>query len=100
MNLTERCNEEGTWIELTQGGFQLWALVLCILEPRILLFMCHAAWYSGAQIWDSFCFCLFWVLFDLFHLFCFSALSFPSFEESQTKGNVKDIHNTVKYCHF
>jgi hypothetical protein len=55
---------------------------------------------------DKYCgtvpsFCLFWVLFDLFFvLFCFSALSFPSFEESQTKGNVQDIHNEVQYYHF
>lgn len=45
-------------------------------------------------------FCLFWVLFDLFFLFCFSALSFPSFEESQTKGNVQDIHIEVQYYHL
>lgn len=45
-------------------------------------------------------FCLFWVLFDLFFLFCYSALSFPSYEESQTKGNVQDIHSGVLYYHF
>jgi hypothetical protein len=45
-------------------------------------------------------FCLFWVLFDLFFLFCFSALSFPSFEESQTKGNVQDMHSGVQYYQF
>jgi len=45
-------------------------------------------------------FCLFWVLFDLFSLFCYSALSFPSFEESQTKGNVQYIHSEVQYYHF
>jgi hypothetical protein len=45
-------------------------------------------------------FCLFWVLFDLFFLFFFSALSFPSFEESQMKGNVQDIHSRVQYYHL
>jgi hypothetical protein len=45
-------------------------------------------------------FCLFWVLFDLFFFFFFSALSFPSFEESHTKGNVQDIHSGVLYYHF
>jgi hypothetical protein len=67
-----------------------------VSEFGVALF-CSCAVQPGA-VEHKYCgtvpsFCLFWVLFDLFFLFCFSALSFTSFEESQTKGNVQDIHN-------
>jgi hypothetical protein len=114
MNFAEGGCEKVNWIELAQ-----WILVVgCDIGESLTLFFLSAMQpgtvehiYGTVPSFGLFwavehihgtvpSFCLFWVLLDLFFLFCFSALSFPSFEESQTKGNVQDIHSGVQYYQF